>query len=183
MIMVNTKNMDIVTKIEITVLLIIKFFIRMFVIFILMFVIFIFVIPTVQYHWYDVDELRQFVSDENKKCDQFVSLRLHTVGPFDTIAIYGRIENKELEEAVDDEELEELKEDVMMLKEDVENYVIDNFHKFSDKPIRIYIGGEGISIEMENDVNTNPPYALKFTKFRVNGEDISESINEDNYGY
>ena len=42
--MVNPKNMDIVTKIEITVLLIIKFFIRMFVIYILMFVIFIFVI-------------------------------------------------------------------------------------------------------------------------------------------
>ena len=63
---------------------------------------------------------------------------MHTVGPFDSIAIYGRVENKELEEAVDDEELEELKEDVMMLKEDVENYVMDHYHKLSDKPIRIY---------------------------------------------
>ena len=151
--------------------------------YVITFVMFVFVIPIIHYHWYDIGELRQFVSDENKKCDQFVSLRLHTVGPFDAIAIYGRIENKELEEAVDDEELEELKEDVMMLKEDVENYVIDNFHKFSDKPILIYIGGEGISIEMENDVNANPPYALKFTKFRVNGEDISESLNNEINAY
>jgi len=151
--------------------------------YVITFVMFVFVIPIIHYHWYDVDELRQFVSDENKKCDQFVSLRLHTVGPFDSIAIYGRVENKELEEAVDDEELEELKEDVMMLKEDVENYVMDHYHKLSDKPIRIYIGGEGISIEMENDVNANPPYALKFTKFRVNGENISESLNNEMNAY
>ncbi|MBE6860996.1 MAG: hypothetical protein E7499_06890 [Ruminococcus sp.] len=151
--------------------------------YVITFVMFVFVIPIIHYHWYDVDKLRQFVSDENKKCDQFVSLRLHTVGPFDSIAIYGRVENKELEEAVDDEELEELKEDVMMLKEDVENYVMDHYHKLSDKPIRIYIGGEGISIEMENDVNANPPYALKFTKFRVNGENISESLNNEMNAY
>ena len=151
--------------------------------YVITFVMFVFVIPIIHYHWYDVDKLRQFVSDENKKCDQFVSLRLHTVGPFDSIAIYGRVENKELEEAVDDEELEELKEDVMMLKEDVENYVMDHYHKLSDKPIRIYIGGEGISIEMENDVNANPPYALEFEKFYVNGENISESLNNEMNAY
>ncbi len=170
------KSRKIINIIVATILVLIRLYV-------ITFVMFVFVIPIIHYHWYDVDKLRQFVSDENKKCDQFVSLRLHTVGTFDAIAIYGRVENKELEEAVDDEELEELKEDIMMLKEDVENYVMDHYHKLSDKPIRIYIGGEGISIEMENDVNANPPYALKFTKFRVNGENISESLNNEMNAY
>lgn len=170
--MVNPKNMDIVTKTEITVLLIIKFFIRMF-------VMFIFVIPTFQYHWYDIDEVRQFVGDENKKFDQLTSIRLHAVGIYNRMAINGRIVDENNDDIIDDEEFEKIKEEVMMLKEDVENSVKDRFHKFSDKDISIHISGEGIFIKIENDVNANPPYALKFTQFSVKGEDISESINDE----
>lgn len=34
--------------------------------YVITFVMFVFVIPIIHYHWYDVDELRQFVSDEKK---------------------------------------------------------------------------------------------------------------------
>ena len=78
-----------------------------------------------------------------------------------------------------DEEFEEIKEEVMILKEDVENYLKEHSDDFSDKEINVYIVGDGVKIEMKNNTNDEDFYNLEFEYFRLNHENILESINDE----
>ena len=78
-----------------------------------------------------------------------------------------------------DEEFEEIKEEVMILKEDVENYLKEHSDDFSDKEIFVRIGCSGVDIEMKNNINDEDFYNLEFERFWLNREDILESINDE----
>ncbi|MBR4021312.1 MAG: hypothetical protein IKI94_01735, partial [Ruminococcus sp.] len=82
-----------------------------------------------------------------------------------------------------DREYEEIKEDAMILKKDIENYLKEHSDDFSGKEIRVYIAGNDVEIEMKNNINDEDFYNLEFECFWLNHENILESINEDNYGY
>ena len=82
-----------------------------------------------------------------------------------------------------DREYEEIKDDAMILKKDIENYLKEHSDDFSGKEIRVYIAGNDVEIEMKNNINDEDFYNLEFECFWLNNENILESINEDNYGY
>ena len=93
----------------------------------------------------------------------------------DNISIYCRV--------IDDKDYDKIKEEVMILKKDIENYLKEHSDDFSGKEIRVYIAGNDVEIEMKNNTNDEDFYNLEFERFWLNREDILESINEDNYGY
>ena len=78
-----------------------------------------------------------------------------------------------------DREYEEIKEEVMILKEDVENYLKEHSDDFSDKEIGVRIVGGSVKIEMKNNTNDEDFYNLEFERFWLNGKDIINEIKEE----
>lgn len=89
----------------------------------------------------------------------------------DNISIYCR--------AIDDKDYDKIKEEVMILKKDIENYLKEHSDDFSDKEIFVRIGCSGVDIEMKNNINDEDFYNLEFERFWLNREDILESINDE----
>ncbi len=78
-----------------------------------------------------------------------------------------------------DREYEEIKEDAMILKKDIENYLKEHSDDFSGKEIRVYIAGNDVEIEMKNNTNDEDFYNLEFERFWLNGKDIINEIKEE----
>ena len=78
-----------------------------------------------------------------------------------------------------DREYEEIKEDAMILKKDIENYLKEHSDDFSGKEIRVYIAGNDVEIEMKNNKNNEDFHELEFELFWLNGKDIINEIKEE----
>ena len=175
--MVTKKQKSIFKKalklLTITILLFIKFVIRNITILFL-----IFYASHVSYLHSSRYEMQEYLNGKISDYDHLMDMQIKPkYGPdifTDQVFIYCR---------TTDEEFEEIKEEVMILKEDVENYLKEHSDDFSDKEINVYIVGDGVKIEMKNNTNDEDFYNLEFERFWLNREDILESINEDNYGY
>lgn len=89
----------------------------------------------------------------------------------DNISIYCRV--------IDDKDYDKIKEEVMILKKDIENYLKEHSDDFSGKEIRVYIAGNDVEIEMKNIINDEDFYNLEFECFWLNHENILESINDE----
>ncbi len=78
-----------------------------------------------------------------------------------------------------DREYEEIKEDAMILKKDIENYLKEHSDDFSGKEIRVYLAGNDVEIEMKNNKNNEDFHELEFELFWLNGKDIINEIKEE----
>ena len=115
-------------------------------------------------------ELSKYFETEQYEC-----LGIFKVKPkfysSDNISIYCRV--------IDDKDYDKIKEEVMILKEDVENYLKEHSDDFSDKEIFVRIGCSGVDIEMKNNTNDEDFYNLEFERFWLNGKDIINEIKEE----
>ena len=167
--MVTKKQKSIFKKalklLTITILLLIKFVIRNITILFLILYVF-----GVEYRFSAQYELSKYFETEQYEC-----LGIFKVKPkfysSDNISIYCRI--------IDDKDYDKIKEEVMILKKDIENYLKEHSDDFSDKEIFVRIVGGSVKIEMKNNINDEDFYNLEFECFWLNNENILESINDE----